>query len=116
MIVPVPLHLKKLKTRGFNQSAKIAEGFSNSSGIPLELNGIIRTINTETQTKKKRFERWENTEGKFFVTEPQKFKNQRIVLIDDVITTGATIEACCTELVKAGASEISIFTLCYATF
>ena len=116
MIIPVPLHTKKLKKRGFNQSVKIAEGYSKISQIPVELNGIIRVKNTETQTKKKRYERWENTDGKFLVTDSDVFKNKRVVLIDDVITTGATIEACCNELTLAGVSEISIFTMCYATF
>lgn len=116
IVIPVPLHKNKLKKRGFNQSAKIAEGFSKISCVPIEFNGITRIVNTETQTKKKRFERWENTEGKFHVSEPHLFENKRVVLIDDVITTGATIEACCNELIKAGATEISILTMCYATF
>ena len=75
---------------------------------------IVRTQFTETQTRKGRIERWQNMEGKFELTKPEKIEGKNILLVDDVITTGATLEACGRELLKAS-PNLSIATLCYAS-
>jgi ComF family protein len=112
VLATVPLHPQKMLKRGFNQSDEIAKGFSSSSGIPIA-NGLLkRSKNTGTQTRKKRFERWENTEDSFALNDTQMLKGKHIGLIDDVITTGATLESCASKLQQAGDTRISIFSLC----
>lgn len=92
-VIPIPLHPKKLKTRGYNQSAFFAKGIAAGLGCQLLEHSLVRTINTPTQTKKRKFERWENVEGVFQLASGLDFKNKHILLVDDVITTGATIDA-----------------------
>ena len=115
-IVPVPLHPKKQKKRGFNQSEWIARGISESAEIPLNLNNLHRKIFTSTQTRKSRFERWQNVEGIFGVKNPDEYKNRHILLVDDVITTGSTLEACAYEILKIQNAKVSIATLAFADF
>jgi len=113
-IVPVPLHPKKQKKRGFNQSEWIARGISVPTEIPLSLNNLHRKIYTSTQTRKSRFERWKNVDGIFGVNNPGEYKNRHILLIDDVVTTGSTLEACAYELLKIPGTKVSIATLAFA--
>jgi ComF family protein len=108
LIVPLPLHKSRQKNRGYNQSAKFAEGLSVSLQIPLNNNCCIRLKNTQTQTKKTRSDRWENVVTAFAVNDEHAVAGKRILLVDDVITTGATLEACGHQLVKAGCKELSI--------
>lgn len=104
-ITPVPLHVHKLKRRGYNQSEKFAEGLAESLDIPMK-NSLIRAMNTETQTKKSRMQRLDNVEHVFQVTDT--VENQRILLVDDVMTTGATLVACANVLLRQGASSVDL--------
>ncbi len=109
-VVPVPLHPKKLKKRGYNQSTLIGQGIAEKIEINLDDTSLIRTVDTETQTKKTKIERWNNVQNVFELTN-NKFNNKHILLVDDVITTGATIEACIKTLQNAENIKISIATL-----
>lgn len=93
-LIPVPLHPKRQKERGYNQAEEIAKGISVETGIPLCSDVLIRTINNTSQTKHSRFERWSNTDGIFSIVSPEILDNKHILLIDDVVTTGSTLESC----------------------
>lgn len=114
MLVPVPLHKKKEKLRGYNQSEWIARGVSVITLIPVFTSGMVREKNTETQTHKSAFERWENVDGIFRVTIPEYFSGKHILIIDDVLTTGATTVACASAFDKVEDIRISILTLAVA--
>ncbi len=111
MIIPVPLHPQKLKKRGYNQSCKIAEGLSEGLGIKLNTESVVREIFTETQTRKDRFSRWKNVKDVFKIVSPEALKNKHILLVDDVITTGATIAGLATVLQEVENIKISIVSL-----
>ena len=113
-IIPVPLHSKKFKMRGFNQSEEFAKGLSEGLKTPLNTSVLKRKEFTETQTKKNKYERWENVEDVFELITPEMFKNKHVVLVDDVITTGATIEACCQLLQQIEGIKISVLSIAYA--
>lgn len=112
-IIPVPLHPKKMKQRGYNQLTTFGESLSKHLEKPYLADVLIRTSASKTQTFKQRFERFSNNETKFSVTNTSILKNKHILLIDDVITTGATLESCCTELLTSENSRISIVTMAY---
>lgn len=111
LIVPVPLHKKKEHQRGYNQCEWIAKGVSGVTGIPVNTSGLIRDVYNPTQTKKSAYERWENVENVFSVIYPEEFAGKHILLIDDVLTTGATLCACASVLKELGKAEVSILTL-----
>jgi ComF family protein len=111
LIHPVPLHRVKLRQRGYNQSELIALGMSEVMNKPFETNLITRTKRTGTQTKKSRYERWQNVKDTFHIPEPDFFCHKHVLLIDDVITTGATIEACAEALLNVEGTRISIASL-----
>jgi competence protein ComFC len=113
LIVPVPLHPKKLKQRGYNQVSKFGEKLSYHLNKPFLENVLLRTSTSKTQTFKARFERFNNNDTKFQSNNTSSFKNKHILLIDDVITTGATIESCARELQKTEGVKISILTMAY---
>lgn len=113
-IVPIPLHPKKYKKRGYNQSDAIAEGMSKKMHIPYLPNAIIRNTNTQTQTKKSKEERWKNVEQIFDIQYPELLENQHVLLLDDVITTGSTMEACAEIMLKIPGLTISIAGLACA--
>lgn len=113
-VVPVPLHKKKLRQRGFNQSEWFAKGIAEALGAALDTTSLVRTAETATQTNKKKYQRWENVEGIFEVSDPSRLKGKHILLVDDVITTGATIEAACSALSGIGGLEISIAAIAFA--
>ena len=115
IIIPVPLHKNKLRKRGYNQSTLIAEGMSSILNIPVSKEILTRKIKTQTQTYLKKYERWENVKDVFYCSDISGIKDKHVLIIDDVITTGATIEACANVLLEAGAKKISIATLCYAS-
>jgi ComF family protein len=114
-LVPLPLFPAKEKRRGYNQATLLCEGMARSMNIPVLDKAIIRPQHTETQTKRGRIERWKNMEGKFFLSEPEAIRNKHLLLVDDVITTGATLEACGIELLKAEDVRLSVATLCVAS-
>lgn len=112
-IVAVPLSKKKLRKRGYNQCDYIAKGISQVTGIPITKECVARIKPNETQTHKTREERWKNVEGIFKVTDIQKLKDKHILLIDDVLTTGATIASCAKAIIAAG-GKVSILTIAYS--
>lgn len=113
-IVAVPLHPKKEKKRGFNQSVEICKGLSASMNRPQILGNLVREVHTDSQTRKGRFERWENVSGIFRVKNSELLAGKHLLLVDDVVTTGATLEACCEPLLKITGVKVSIATLAYA--
>lgn len=114
LIVPVPLHPKREAKRGYNQSEWICKGISELTQKPMSARNLIRNRENTTQTKKSVFERYENTQGIFEVKNPAEFAEKHILLVDDVLTTGSTIEACMQELQKVENVKISVFTLAVA--
>ena len=114
LIVPVPLHLRKLKKRGFNQSEWIANGIAFVLQKPVVADNLLREVHTATQTRKGRFERWQNVEGIFCIKDPSVFEGRHVLLIDDVVTTGSTLEACAIELLRIKNTKVSIATLAFA--
>ena len=112
-IVPVPIHAKKKKIRGYNQVTKFGECLSMHLKVPLNEDVLIRQSATKTQTLKSRFERFNDLESKFLARNASVFKEKHILIIDDVITTGATLEACAKELLKTPGIKISILTMSY---
>jgi len=114
MIIPIPLHKKKEKKRGYNQSEWIAKGLSIGMNIPYNTNILIRSEFTETQTKKSRFHRWENVKDVFQVTDTNALKNKHILLCDDVLTTGATLEAAIQKMAVVSSLKVSVVTLATA--
>lgn len=112
-IIPVPLHKRKLRERGYNQSEYWANGLAKSLAIPVD-HSLSRIQYTTTQTKKTRTERIKNVEGAFKVLKPELLKGKSILLVDDVITTGATLEACGAALWEVGIRSLSLATIAFA--
>jgi len=113
-IIPVPLHPKKLRQRGYNQSAEIGRGLGRAIGVPMIQNCLVRLSHTDTQTRKSRFERYLNVTGKFQVQHPGMLQGHHLFLVDDVVTTGATLEACAEALLTIPEVKVSIGALCWA--
>ena len=112
-IIPLPLSKKKLKERSYNQCDYIAAGISRATGIPVLKGAVVRTTANETQTHKNRDERWKNVEGIFALDRPQDIEGKHVLLVDDILTTGATL-ASCAKTIQAGCNcRISVFTLGY---
>lgn len=114
LICPVPLHPQKEKKRGYNQSWWIASGIATQMQKPLSADNLKRVTATETQTRKTRFERWQNVEGIFELNDPEAFSGKHILLVDDVVTTGSTIEACAQAILSKTDARVSIATLATA--
>jgi len=112
-IIPVPLHKKKLKKRGYNQVSLFGVTLSKKLNIPFYEDVLIKTDASKTQTKKLRFDRWKNTQHRFEVQNSNKILNKHILLIDDIITTGATLEACSIALLNGNNAKISIASMAY---
>jgi ComF family protein len=112
-IVPVPLHPKKLKQRGYNQLTTFGKQLAKHLNAFYLPNVLIRVSSSKTQTFKQRFERFSNNNTKFKIIYKHQLQNKHVLLIDDVITTGATLESCCKELLKSNNVKISIATMAY---
>ena len=108
LIVPVPLHASRRRIRGYNQSEEFGKGLSQVLDIPCHDTFMTRLAKTETQTHKTKLSRWENVRHTFRVVEPKSVVQRRVLLVDDVVTTGATLEACGQALLNAGCGELSI--------
>ncbi|TGE21245.1 ComF family protein [Hymenobacter aquaticus] len=114
LIVPVPLHPRKLAKRGFNQSDCFAEGLSTGLQVPWSSAALCRTENTDSQTRKNRAQRWHNVATVFTVADEAVVAGKHVLVVDDVLTTGATLEACVAVLLAAGCREVSIATIACA--
>jgi ComF family protein len=113
LLIPMPLHPKKLKKRGYNQASLLCDGIRKITGRDYDDTLLVRTENTSTQTKKTRLERWENVHTVFSVNEYSKIRDKHILLVDDVITTGASTEACAQTLLNAGSKSVAICSLAF---
>ena len=114
LLIPVPLHPKREYKRGYNQSAEIAKGMSAAMEKELVTGNLIRNLYSATQTNKGRFERWQNVKELFLVQNPEKLQGKHLLLIDDVVTTGSTLEACAQVLLKIPGVKVSIATIACA--
>lgn len=114
VIVPVPLHASRRRSRGYNQSEEFAKGLSKVLGIPYTENFVKRNVKTQTQTRKSKLSRWKNVREVFALKNEEDVKGKRILLADDVVTTGATLEACAHALLGAGCSEVSVVCIAEA--
>jgi len=112
-LIPLPLNPKREASRGYNQSQMICEGIASVWKKPIINNAISRIIYTETQTNKTLSNRWDNVNGAFAVTNDALLMGKHIVLVDDIITTGASIEACGSELLKVEGLKLSILSVGY---
>lgn len=115
VVIPVPLHWKKQKKRGFNQSEMFGRGLAKAMNAKLDTQTLIRNVNTDTQTKKSKAERWENVRDVFELKDPEHLKGKHILLVDDVITTGATMEASATTLMTITGVKVSAATIAFAS-
>lgn len=114
LIIPVPLHPKKQRSRGYNQSKMIADGISSVLHVPVGSTQLIRRRATGTQTKRNRYKRFENMQSVFSAPNPAELAGKHVLLVDDVITTGATLEACGQVLLDCGLDKLSIAALAFA--
>jgi len=112
-LLPLPLFHTKQKLRGYNQAHVICEGINSICGLPIFVDVITRRKSTETQTRKARVDRWKNMETKFQITNGNAIANSHVLLVDDVITTGATIEACGRELLTVPGVKLSVSAFAY---
>lgn len=111
VIIPVPLHPDKKQKRGFNQSEIFAKGLSEAMDIPCDFQSLVRQHPTDTQTRKSRYNRFENVNKVFEIVNPDAVRGKRVLLVDDVITTGSTLTACAEELLKVEGTQVSIATI-----
>lgn len=115
LIIPVPLHWKKQKIRGYNQCDPFAKGIAEYTGIPWCANALTRNFENISQTKKKRFDRWSNVAEIFSVTDKNLLTDKHILLVDDVVTTGATSEACMQTILKISGTKVSFAAIAAAS-
>jgi len=114
IMIPVPLHPLRRAKRGYNQSTEFARGIQNIHGIPINETLLIKSKYTTTQTDKGRQERLDNVQGSFTLNNPDKYTNRHFLIIDDVITTGATIESCALQLLQIPGAKVSVLSLAVA--
>ncbi len=111
LIIPLPLHPKKQRRRGYNQSEALARGVAEVTGIPVLENAVVRVVDTPTQTRLTRHERMDNVADAFSLPNPEALVGKHVLLIDDVLTTGATLSACGQALASAASLRMSVLTL-----
>ena len=114
LIIPVPLHKKRMRERGYNQSACFAAGLADKLNISTADYYLLRQKKTDTQTHKSRFARFENMQEVFYVSKAAELEGKHVLLVDDIVTTGSTLAACCEALLKVPGLKISIATIAYA--
>jgi len=114
-LLPLPLYPDRERQRGYNQAEIICRGLSLSMHIPQQRGNLVRTRNTSTQTKKHRTERWDNVSGGFRVQDPDVLAGKHVLLVDDVITTGASLEACARAMLAVPGIQVSLATLAIAS-
>jgi ComF family protein len=115
LIIPVPLHKNKLKKRGYNQSEQFAIGLSETMKIPVMTDVLVRNVPNETQTRKSRYNRYLNVQEIFTVKKPGLITGKKVLLVDDVITTGATLEACILSLNKTSGTKVLVTCMAIAS-
>ncbi len=108
LILPIPLHPKKERLRGYNQSDFLAKGLGEVTSIPYSTSVLKRTVHTASQTRKSKFDRWQNVSSIFDIKKPAAIQGKNILLVDDVVTTGSTLESCAHQLLQHGANSVSI--------
>ena len=113
-LVPLPLFLQRERQRGYNQSALLCDGMAEVLHLPVLKEVVVRSAATESQTRKNRVQRWQNMEGRFSITKVDKMEGRHVLLVDDVVTTGATLEACGRAILEAPGTQLSVATLCYS--
>lgn len=114
IIIPIPLHPDKEKKRGYNQAAMFARGLAQSMNKPVDETTLYRAVFTETQTRKSRLKRWENVKSVFALREAKRLEGNHILLVDDVITTGSTMEACINLLLEVTETRVSVAAIATA--
>lgn len=114
LVIPVPLHKKKLRKRGYNQVAKFGQQIAKNLGANYTDNMLVKVSHTQSQITKKRLARWQDSDSLFKIKDKKQLANKHILLVDDIITTGATLEACTTVLKQADGVKISIATMAIA--
>lgn len=114
-VVPVPLHPRKQRKRGYNQSEVIAEGICRSLAASLDARTLVRVHYSETQTKKSRYTRWENVRDIFAITPGTDLAGRHVLLVDDVLTTGSTMEACASALLTIPGLRLSVACIAFAS-
>lgn len=113
VIVPVPLHYKKEKKRGYNQAEIFGRGLSATLAKPISNQSLERVSLSDTQTKRSRFSRWQNVEQVFQVKTPGQLEGKHVLLVDDVVTTGSTLEACAGKILGLQGTKVSIASIAY---
>lgn len=113
VVIPVPMHKKKLRKRGYNQVSSFGKALSESMELPFREDILIKALSGRSQVFRKRWGRFEN-EGVFQLLDPQALENQHVLLVDDIVTTGATLEKCAVELLKGQPSKLSLATIAIA--
>lgn len=114
-LIPIPLFPARERKRGYNQAQLLCTGMAESMGIPVWNDIVIRATPTATQTRRNRIERWQNMEGRFYLQKAAAIQGRHLLLVDDVVTTGATLEACGQALLAAGNVQLSIATMGFAS-